>query len=169
VDLFATVLDTLGVPVPTVPHSRSLLPLLAAGTARHREAVVYGTFGQGVCVTDGDWTLFKSPPRDEPLFFYSSSIYRSIDAADEPDPPVGQGYFIPGVRYPQWKIPTRYRVLSREDFLFHRAADPGQTRNLWVEAPDQRRRMLGVLRDLLAAEGTPPEQYTRLGLRPDAG
>jgi hypothetical protein len=78
--------------------------------------------------------------------------------------PTGHGHFVPNVDLPQWQVPVTIEPLSRENFLFARNDDPGQARNLWNTAPAQRQRMLDVLRDLLAEEGTPPEQYARLGL-----
>jgi hypothetical protein len=39
-----------------------------------------------------------------------------------------------------------------------------QARNLWESEPEQRERMLGVVRRMVAAEGAPPEQAARLGL-----
>ncbi|TDD23120.1 hypothetical protein [Nonomuraea diastatica] len=39
-------------------------PLLRDPGANVRDAVLYGSFGQGVCHSDGDWTLFKSPEAD---------------------------------------------------------------------------------------------------------
>ena len=71
---------------------------------------------------------------------------------------------MPGTSYPQWRIPTEVRPLSAEDFLFHRPSDPTQARNLWESEPDQRERMLGVLRGAIDTEGAPPEQFVRLGL-----
>jgi hypothetical protein len=79
--------------------------------------------------------------------------------------PVDQGFFIPNVPFPQWKIPFTTPILnSNEDFLFHRAIDPAQNRNLWSSADDQRERMLNLLRELMREEGAPPEQFVRLGL-----
>ncbi len=164
VDLFATLLDTAGVAPPSRTHSRSILPVLSGDADTHRSALVYGTFGQGICCTDGEWTIFKSPVKDEPLFFYSTQVYRSLVAEEGPALPVAAGHFIPGVDYMQWQTPTRYRALSRENFLFHRAEDPQQARNLWTTEMEQRRRMLHVLLDVLSNEGLPPEQLERLGL-----
>jgi hypothetical protein len=48
--------------------------------------------------------------------------------------------------------------------LFDRRNDPGQTKNLWATNIQQRERMLDALRDILKAEGAPPEQWERLGL-----
>jgi arylsulfatase A-like enzyme len=163
VDLFATILEAADVSALHPAQSRSLLPLLRGEQIGAREAVLYGTFGQGVCCTDGEWTIFKSPEHDGPLYYYSSMVFQTLTAYSTALP-TGSGHFVPNVDLPQWQVPVRIEPLSRENFFFARSDDPGQTRNLWKTASAQRRRMLDVLRDLLAEEGTPPEQYTRLGL-----
>jgi arylsulfatase A-like enzyme len=163
VDLFATVLQAVEIPVPEPTHSQGLLKLLN-GSDNHRDTLLYGFFGQGVCVTDGEWTLFKSPQLDEPLYYYSCIQYQSLVADVAQQPPVDQGFFVPGISYPQWRIPTRYRAITRENFLFHRLEDPDQQHNLWDRDKPQRERMIELLRDILNAEGTPSEQYIRLGL-----
>jgi hypothetical protein len=78
--------------------------------------------------------------------------------------PAGEGRFLPGVELPQWQIPVDVRPLAREDFLFRRATDPNQTRNLWDDEPEERDRMLAVLRSIVDEEHAPPEQYRRLDL-----
>ncbi len=160
VDLHSTLAELAGVPLEA-PHGMSLVPLLRGG-ASQRDALLYGTFGQGVCCTDGQWTIFKSPVGG-PLYAYSSQLIESlvVDGLAVPD---GHGYFVPGVTYPQWRVPAEVQALSGENFLFHRQSDPGQKRNLWASQPEKREWMLGVLRRLVDAEGAPPEQLTRLGL-----
>ena len=81
-----------------------------------------------------------------------------------PPQPVDQGYFDATVPYPMWKLPIRIDPRTYEDFLFHRASDPDQKDNLWHTAPEQRERMLRLLRQRMAEEGFPPEQIGRLGL-----
>lgn len=164
VDIFATVLDAAGSSVPDRTHSRSLLPLVSGAASSQRSALLYGTFGQGVCCTDGEWTIFKSPVSDTPLFYYSSQQYRSLVAEEELQMPAEQGLYIPGVAFPQWKVSTRYRTLSRTDFLFHRSEDPKQQQNRWDTDPRQRKRMLDLLRTQLEQEQLPEEQRVRLGL-----
>jgi arylsulfatase A-like enzyme len=163
IDLFATVLDVAGVTVPGATPSRSILPLLAGTESSLHDALLYGTFGQGVCCTDGTWTLIKSPERTEPLYYYSALIFKSIDL-DTLARPVDAGYFLPNAPLPQWRVPVESEPLSRENFLFHRGDDPGQTHNLWADQPSQRERMLRMMRDLMAREGAPAEQFVRLGL-----
>jgi len=163
VDLFATILEIADATPPQRTQSRSLVPLLQGATSQRREGVVYGTFGQGVCCTDGEWTLIKSPEHDRPLFYYSSMIFRSqdVDSIASPERP---GHFIPGVDLMQWRIPVHIAPLSRENFLFDRHEDPAQAHNLWRERPAVRNRMLHMLRELLLQIGTPDEQFGRLGL-----
>ena len=174
VDLFATVIDAAGGEIPeTNRHSRSLLPLLERESgARSRDALLYGTFGQGASVTDGEWTLLKAPVEDKPLFIYSTMINQPLIVDNPidgrvgrvPDPPVDQGYFDPTVALPMWKLPIRIDPRTHENFLFHRAEDPGQTNNLWDVEPAHRARMVRLLRDLMEDEGYPEEQLDRLGL-----
>ena len=174
VDLFATVIDAAGGAVPeSNRHSRSLMPLLE-GESRSgpREAVLYGTFGQGAGVTDGEWTLLKAPVEGMPLYIYSTMINQPLIVDNPidgrvgriPDPPVDQGRFDPSVALPMWKLPVRIDARTHESFLFHRAEDPAQTGNLWSSEPAHRERMLRCLRDLLEDEGYPEEQLDRLGL-----
>lgn len=163
VDLFATLAERAGAPVRRV-HGQSLLPLLSGGpVSGWRDALLYGTFGEGVCCTDGEWTLYKSPTGDAPLYAYSSLLFESL-VHEGVEVPVGEGRFLPGVEFPQWRVPVRHEPGSREDFLFDRGHDPGQTRNLWGADPAQRGRMLDVLRGLVEQEGAPEEQLRRLGL-----
>jgi arylsulfatase A-like enzyme len=163
VDLFATLADAAGVALDA-PHGRSLVPLLGGEPVDGwRQALLYGTFGEGVCCTDGEWTLFKSPTGDAPLYAYSSLLVESL-VHEGVAVPVGQGRFIPDVSFPQWRIPVRHEPRSRADFLFNRLEDAGQTRNLWLGEPARRRRTLGALRELIAHEGAPEEQLIRLGL-----
>ncbi|WP_375451679.1 sulfatase [uncultured Devosia sp.] len=166
VDIFASVLDAAGVQLPPHTHSRSVLPMLSDAD-RGRDVVLYGTFGQGLCCTDGAWTLIQPPDRSLPVYAYSSMVPTTIMAPDQAE---GQGHFIPNVAMPQWKIPftadrpTDRRPLDSEPLLYNRAKDPGQRDNLWATEPAQRDRMLHLMRDTLAAHGAPAELFARLGL-----
>lgn len=163
IDLFATILDAAGISVTkdSTPAS-SLLPLLAGTTTTLHEALLYGTFGQGICCTDGAWTLFKSPEQDGPLYSYSSLMLPVT--GPQPVSSIECGNFLPGVDLPQWRVPVKMEPLSRENFLFHRQEDEHQTANLWSKASGPQKHMLELLHTLLEQAATPVEQYTRLGL-----
>ena len=172
VDLFATVLDAGGVAVPaSTRHSRSLVPALKAEKTG-REVALYGTFGQGVCLTDGEYTLFKSPVADTTPNVYSTYLAKSFlvdnqtpERKDEmPTKPVASGYFDPTVDYPLWCYPMPVDPRTDVDFLFNRADDPGLAENLWETAPERREAMLTLVKKTMLDEGTPSEQFARLGL-----
>ena len=172
VDIFASLIDAGGgTPPQSTRHSKSILPILANGM-EVRSEIVYGTFGQGICITDGAWTLFKSPVEGHPLYTYSTMIYRPLIVDNPvdgrvgamPPEPVAQDYYDDTVPYPMWQTPISIDPRTFENFLFHRSTDPHQRRNLWDEAPEQRERMLGLLRQVLDRDGYPREQLARLGL-----
>ncbi len=171
VDLFATLIELSGQPVPPENrHSRSIAPVLKEESAGQRDAILYGTFGQGICVTDGEWTLFRSPVEDKPLFTYSTAISRPLIVDNPvdgrvgrpPQHPVDQGHFDSTIDLPLWKIPIKIDPRTDQHFLFNRKRDPEQNINLWDEEPEQRDRMLKLARQLLDDEGYPPEQLDRL-------
>ena len=173
IDLFATIIEVAGGHVPPANrHSRSLLRMIANDAQSPRDAVLYGTFGQGDRATDDEWTILKSPKADNPLHRYSTAIFRPLIVdnpvdgrlSKPPNKPVGQGYFDPSVDFPMRKIPIKIDPRTDENSLFNRAEDPEQRENLWERAPGQRERMLELLRTLMDEEGFPPEQLERLGL-----
>ncbi|MXX90479.1 MAG: sulfatase-like hydrolase/transferase [Boseongicola sp. SB0677_bin_26] len=173
VDLFATIIEAAGAKLTTANrHSRSLLPMVTSGAPSPRDAVLYGIFGQGVCATDGTWTILKSPEPDMPLYLCSTAICRPliVDSpvdgrlSKPPNKPVDQGCFDPSVELPMWQIPITVDPRSDESFQFNRSEDPGQEENLWESHPEQRVRMLVLVRALLDGEGCPPAQLARLGL-----
>jgi arylsulfatase A-like enzyme len=172
VDLFATVLEAAGAPIPEGNrHSRSLLPALQAEDTG-RDVALYGTFGQGVCLTDGRYTIFKSPGENTPLNVHSCFLARSFlvdnqtpERKDEmPRKPVAAGYFDDTVAYPMWRYPMPVDPRTEEDFLYDRQEDPGQSQNLWDARPEERERMLSLVRAAMREEGTPAEQFERLRL-----
>jgi hypothetical protein len=146
--------------------------MIRDGAPSRRDAILYGTFGQGVCATDGAWTILKAPEPDKPLYLYSTAIFRPLIVdnpvdgrlAKAPNKPVDQGYFDPTVDLPMWKIPIRIDPRTKENFLFNRANDPEQDVNLWDTDPGERDRMMRLVRTLMDDEGYPPEQLARLGL-----
>jgi arylsulfatase A-like enzyme len=175
VDLFSTILAVGGVAPPELTQSRDLAPIALEPSTPGREHTVYGTFGQGICITDGTWTLIKNPRREGPLYAYSSYIYKSM-TVPEVLAPAEHGQFVPGVDLPQWKTPVREAAPAclgatpptleelGSDLLFRRDVDPEQTVNLITTEAGARDRLLRLLRETMTSEGSPPEQFPRLGL-----
>ena len=168
VDLFASILDVGGIAAPQPTHSRSILPLISGEAVEIRTELIYGTFGQGMCCTDGEWTLIQPPDRAKPVFAYSSMVLPSLQRLD---PPVGQGNFVAGVETAQWKMPftadspADRRPLDSELLLYNRAVDPGQLENVAGDEPEQVGRMKRLMRDALGEVGQPDELLARLSLQ----
>lgn len=173
VDLFSTVIEAVGgTPPANTRHSKSIMPILADVKTEIRSEIAYGTFGQGVCISNRDWTLFKSPVEDKPLFTYSPTIYQPLIVDNPidgrvgamPNQPVDNGFFDPSVPYPMWKTPVTIDARTTENFLFNRQQDQEQKSNLWHEEDEARDHMLRRLKNLLEEEGCPDEQLVRLDL-----
>jgi hypothetical protein len=150
VDLFSTILAVGGGSPPAHVESRSLLPIALDPGAPGRDRTIYGTFGQGICITDGTWTLIRNPRDQGPLYAYSSYVYQSM-TVPVVQCPVEHGLFVPGIEFPQWKTPVREAAPAclgatatsvadvGSDLLYRRDTDPGQERNLIADEPAETR------------------------------
>ena len=173
VDLFATLIDVSGAKIPDANrHSKSLLPVIKSPFKTNRKVILYGTYGQGVCLNDGEWTLFCSPLKDKQLYNYSTMILRPLivdnpvdgRVGDMPNKPVSQDFYDDTVPYPLWKMPIKIDPRTHENFLFNRRKDPEQTNNLWDVDINKRNELLILMRAILDEEGYPIEQLDRLNL-----
>ncbi len=176
VDLYASMLETLDVPVPETSHSRSLLPLLEGKTEQHRDWHLYGYWGRMVNVTDGVHTYLRAPaqPAQGSLYTYSTMMMNDTQSFQ---PPVARqdaeaGRFLPYADVPCWRYPClRPPSKARDaegtvfkDLLFDVSKDPEQRENLVGNAPDVEASMTNLLRSSLNALRAPQEQFERLGL-----
>jgi arylsulfatase A-like enzyme len=155
VDMYATVLDALGAGNAESVHSRSILPILA-GESHGRDFAYWGTYGEGICCTDGEHVLSQGANSSAPL-----NLYTAVMPNNSPD--AVSGKFIEGVDCPVWRIP----VTSRFDFpsiLYRRDDQIFKETNIIDQSPEIADRLRRRLRDQLAVDGCPPEQYDRLGL-----
>ena len=161
VDLYATILELAGAKAVEAAHSRSLAPVIRGETDHFRDAVLYGNFGTGACCTDGEYVLMQGYDNEShPLYSYSGRLVRP--GTDEE---ITAGRYIPGVPYPVWRIPLARR--GKEDsILVSRADPPGEEQNLIAADPALAKRMRELLVSLMREEGSPPEQFERLGLTP---
>lgn len=156
VDMYATVLDALGADHSRGPHSLSILPLLA-GEDKLRDLAYWGTFGEGICCTDGDHVLSQGANTQAPLYWYSAHMDGSCSSESE------VGRFISGVECPVWRIPRRPHF-EFPSILYRRDAPLFDEPNLIGRQPAVADGLRKRLRDLVSQEGCPPEQFDRLGL-----
>ncbi len=179
VDLYATVLDLLGVGVPEGEHvhSRSFAPVLRGEADRHREFAVYAYNNKRVGITAGEWTLLRyHDPDQAPAALYTHHVQQGLgfgmgqrERRVHDYPAIQAGQFIPGVEMPVWRVPlpvdyAHEQPMAMGDLLFHNPTDPGQERSLTAERPDRVQWLEGLLREQARAVGAPDEQMRRLRL-----
>lgn len=177
VDLYATILELLGVEVPQGPqlHSRSFAPVLRGEADVHRASALYAYNNRRVGITDGAWTLLRfHDARAAPAAIYTHNVQQGLNFG------MGQrtarpltvqgleaGHFIPGLDMPVWRVPLPVdyqatRPPPNDDLLFHTAADPEQAHDLAAAEPARLRMMEELLRERARAAGAPDEQLRRL-------
>jgi arylsulfatase A-like enzyme len=185
VDLYATILEALELPVPEHVHSRSLLPLVQGGRAHPRDWVLYGYWGKGVNIADGRHTYLRAPARDNsPLYNYSTMMMNPTSWFYPPrlQEEAEAGRYLPYAAGPCWRYPLAElpgapeRQLAfadpaattdpgqREHLLFDIQNDPDQLVNLAKTQPELEGTMIALLRRALGELQAPEEQYERLGL-----
>lgn len=170
VDLNPTLIEAMGVKEYRAPHGRSFLSTVLGDRQQHREAALYGMFGFGAAVTDGRHVLIQGYDNRHPIHLYSTRIPRLPKRLGSDSAFTGRiesGFFIPGVEMPVWKIPANPWVGSGDhtaSILYDRTDEPFHETNLFTGEVELRNRMQKLLREVMAEEGTPPEQFSRLGL-----
>ncbi len=165
VDVYATMLETLGVQAST-SHSRSLLPLLKGETIRHRDWALYGYWGSTVNVTDGEYTYLHPCRTDVPVQCYSTMMMNFYDWFMSPQvqPNAEVGQFLPYTNAPVWRYPATSFTRHEEPLLFNIRDNPQQVENLVQKNIAQKKRMRELLVEALRQMEAPQEQYQRLAL-----
>lgn len=159
VDLYSTILDFAEVKGYSPNNSQSIVPLLEKDLDLIHKYVTYGRFGSGISITDGKSTLMQGYNNDDfPLYAYTGTLaIPSLDARIE------SGYFIPGVKLPVWKIPIR--AVGKRNSIFLSQLSGKIEQSYPLDASDEKvYAMKKSLVKIMREEGTPIEQYARLGL-----
>lgn len=185
-DLFPTILEAIGLPVPRGIHGRSLLPALASVEEKTNPVpALFGVFGGAVYATDGHWMFVKRPiPENSPLHWYTDAHFNSWGFGQVND--VAQSRtrlasFADG-RFPVWYAddvlrhggpgalapPTASAHLAsdspRADELYRVADEEGSTESLTGRYPEIADRFRLAIADELRRLDAPPEHLVRLGL-----
>ena len=168
VDIYSTILaalhdgaaphDGAGFEIPPHrgPHSRSILPVLS-GEKAGRDFTYWGSFGGGICCTDGEHVLLQGANSRAPLYWYSALL--NTACTGEPE----SGRFIPGVDCPVWRIP-RASAFDFPSILCRRDDPLFDEENIIDREPDAASSLRKRLGAAIAEDGCPPEQFDRLGL-----
>ena len=166
-DLAATLLEFFDVGRPADMHGLPLGEAVRSGAPTH-QAVLFGTHGGHVNVTDGRYVYMRAPVHadNQPLFEYTlmpTRMRRLFTAAElqhvELTAPLP---FTKGM--PVLKVPSQAQVQAHSfgTLLFDLETDPYQEQPIQDAAVEAR--MIALLVELMQANAAPPEQYVRLGL-----
>jgi len=153
VDVYCTVLDALGKPIPEKRDGVSLIPVLRDKGARTRDYAIMGQFGHSISITDGEWTLHQPPDPSKPLYWYSyhlSRFYRDMEL----------GPFADGRRKVLKTSPPRDPEMLTT-VLSTRTNDPAELINLAEEHPEKVREMRRALKQKLFECRAPYELLDR--------
>lgn len=169
-------------------HGKSLLPLIEGETGKVRDCALYGYFGKQMNITDGRYTYFRSPNRENrPLNLYTTMMtdirvyfdYSGIPGDNcrisAPEKITG-GQFLTWTPYPVFKVPAdaitdfedgtlRYVRLfdwEMEDQLYDLETDYEQEHNIIDSQPKVLRRMEEMMKGALKEHDAPKEQFVRL-------
>lgn len=184
VDLYATVLDLLGVEVSAKPnvHSRSFARTITNGVPTERDYAVYGYNNSLMGITNGEWTLLRDHDKEAaPSYIYTHQTeqMQSFGLMNRKYVTRGEygeleaGQFIPGVDLPVWRmhkaaqqspIPADPSSTRRADLLFHNLTDAAQEHDRAADHPEIVRMLEDVLRKHMQKLEVPAEQYARLRL-----
>jgi arylsulfatase A-like enzyme len=177
VDLYATLLESLGVDVPDWTHSRSLLPLLNDDTDAVRDWAIYGYWGSAMNVTDGRYTDHHPDPGTEPSYNHSTMMVNPYGWFVPPkvQENAEAGQFLPYTDSPVWRYtpggldtPEEHLVVSvqqDEPMLFDTREDPRQMNDLADRELNHRDRMRKLLVDAMEHLEAPDAEFHRLGFR----
>lgn len=171
IDIMPTVLDFYDVPFEHSIHGHSWKKILEENAPSTREAVLYGAFGQTVNVTDGKYTYFRTPVREDnqPLFRYfltPSSFnfhdHNGINFYDQAE----LGHFLPYTDFPVIKsrVSKPRSLHSAYNRLYDLSNDYAQVNNLvdGVLSEEYQNILVSTMKQLDA----PSWQFERLGLNP---
>ncbi len=183
IDLFPTIASYHGIQedeLPDTTQGKNLLPLISGSKDSLRDYVLYGLFGQSLNITDGRYSYFKCPAREDnqPLNIYTSMPVtlnqymggENIRKADKID----MGRFLSWTDYPVYSIPANDFLWKNEsqrfdkrtiyhsaNHLFDLENDYEQNREL--DNPEIEARMEELMKRALMEYGSPGDQFERLG------
>jgi len=168
VDLYATIIDFLGLEVTHRRHSRSLLPVLEGRSDDHRDWALYGYWGSSVNVTDGQYTYMHPCDESVDAYCHSTEMMSAYGwfTPREPQRDAESGAYLPYTDSPVWRYEAPSNPRHVEPLLFDVTEDPEQQRNLVDEDGEAVREMQRLLREALTDLEAPEKEFERLELAP---
>lgn len=158
---------------PDSVRGKSILKLL--NKEEKKETVLFGYHGMQMNVTDGKYTYFKAPNKEnKPLYEYTTSLTKIRGYLGEGyEDQVEMGHFIKRTKYPVYKVPvdipsqiqsesTKLSLLQ-DSYLFNIEEDYQQNNNL-IENIGLVNKYDKITIELMKYHDSPEEQFERLEL-----
>ena len=167
IDLMPTILDYFNIDIPETVVGKSWRGLLEGTEDSIREAAIYGYWGKTINVTDGEYTYFRVPDKEDnrPLYRYtgmptSFRNYFSIQSLKEAD----MGSYLQWTDVPVYKVEggSGKSHYHQDNLLFDLDNDYNQRNPL--EDKEIETRMKKLMVEKMKDHGAPEEQYQRMGL-----
>ena len=168
IDIMPTIMDLHGLAVPQSVHGSSLTPLITGSTERLHDAVLYGTFGKDINLTDGRYTYCRQPSEGATVHHHTAMPRGFWDFLERDHLRAAEmGVFLDHCHgIPHYRIarPSR-RHADATDYnpIYDLEADPGQLEP--IRDPALEARLAELMRKKLAEAGAPAIQYDRVGLK----
>lgn len=176
IDIMPTLLDFYHIEIPQCVQGASWITLLDNPKEYKKEYVLYGYHGMAVNVSDGHYTLFKAPNKDnKPCYEYTcmpTTIRKFLGENVEKE--IEMGRYFKRTDFPLYRIPvTQPSIIDnikfgqkeiREQKLFNIDEDYAQLHNIYEKGEPQTLHMEALLKKGLEEVDAPLEQFTRIDL-----
>ena len=176
IDIMPTVLAYHGIQRPSSIQGVSWKTLVDEPQTYHKNYAVYGYHAMAVNITDGTYTLFQAPNKEnKPCYEYTClpmTIRKFLGKGIEKE--IETGRYFKRTDYPMYRIPVYAPSIIdnvacglkevSESQLFDIVKDHEQQNNLYDSHPDIREHMQTLLRHALVELDAPKEQLERINL-----
>ena len=173
IDVMPTLLDYFNIKVPEEVQGKSWYPLFD-NQSNDKEYALYGAHGITVNITDGHYTYFRAPNKENsPLFEYAGipTTIRHYLGEENPSE-IEMGRFLKRTEYPVFKVPIKKAAIldglgdrseyTKDSLLFDTDTDPEQKIPIKDDSLEQHYKEKLV--EELSKLDSPTEQFERLEL-----
>ncbi|MFW5787362.1 MAG: sulfatase [Halanaerobiales bacterium] len=175
IDIMPTLLDYYNIEKPEPVQGYSLKGVLEGQIKEqeHRDTALYGWHGKTVNITDGKYTYFRAPAREDnyPCYVYGAiptTLWTFMGKGKEKE--IEMGRFLEHTDYPVYKIPMAKKGVKskaienvKETLLFDIKNDYNQEKPLNDKQIEEK--MIKKLKKAMNKAQSPQEQFERLGLK----
>ena len=176
IDIMPTVLDYCGIDIPETVKGTSWKQLVDDPDSYKKAYALFGYHGMAMNVTDGHYTLFKAPNKEnQPCYEYTcipTTIRKYLGIGVEEQ--IDTGRYLNRTHYPLYRIPVNQPSILdnvtgglkevKDDKLFDIIQDEHQTQNLYDKDREttiyMKRLMIQAMKEMEA----PQEQFIRVEL-----